>query len=1289
MAHAKILLVQSGDSDTVRLEACLRDMGYTVCATVPSGRLAIEQAAALRPGLALVDLGLEGEVSGVEVAEQIGRLDVPVVCLTDDAEERLWQRAGMTQPYGYVLKPVVERQLHLNIQTALVLHGKEMARREHDKGLRQDIDELQRTHRTLDTILDHMQEGVAITDAAGHLVFANAKAEQLIDPIMRSDANSGEWSGTSEESKAWGVFEPDRQTSVPAYALPLVRALQGMDTDDKEVFVRNTKKPHGAYVNLVGRTLWSKDKQEIEGTVVFFLETSLARKTEETEARMDRTMAHLRDDGSLLGTVFDSVDDGLIICDTTGQPLYFNRRARQLLKLAPEWPNPGPAAWAEKYGLFCPDKETHLPLDQNPLVRAIQGEATSNLEVVVRNEDAPEGRYLRGGGRPLWSGDGEVKAGVVVFRDITKDKQAEARLQQTVNELRNQSQILSMILNSIRDGVVAADGAGRVLFVNSQAEQLVGPVDDMQPGELHDASARQKKHGLFELDKETYVPTDQLPLVRALLGKPTDDMEVFICNEHKPDGAYVSIVGRTLWGNDNKEIDGGVVFFRDITKEKEAGLDLQRTISELRDQTQLMEAVFESMNEAIFVASKDGKVIWANSRTEQIIGVGAVREPPDEWPRVYGIYYPDQETMVPSDQLATMRVLRGEQIDEVEQFIRNEKRPEGVYVSVNGRPLRDTNHEITASVVVFRDITRNKRIEDRLEQTILELRAQTELMRTVFDSMEEGVVVADVNGDLMLTNARREQIIGTKLIASEPADWPATFGAFHLHPDKVTHFPTEQLPLVRAMRGQATDDIELFIRSEARPDGAYIRARGRPLFDSYNELRAGVAIFSDITQYKQTEIALEKTITDLQNQGELMEATLNGINEGIAVAGPDGTLLSVNPAARHIIGLEMMQAPQTEMGEKWGTYYYPDRQTRIKTEDLPLYRAVFHGESTDEIDIYVRNEIRPEGFYVRVSARPLLNAAGGVRGGVIIFRDVTEQMLAEEALTRAFAQGRLEMIDTILHNVGNAINSVTIGIDTVHQNLANDRLLDRLRALADAIKAHQDDWLDYVEHDPQGQKVMPFIIALAEDFARQNEGLVKTVERVKDRANHIADIVRTQKLSGGSMDRKDIDLKQALSAAVRVLHDSLQRWGVTTDIDCANAPQEIRIQESHFHQMMVNLIKNALEAIKELVTSGRFEEAPRIQLRAYVKDNFFHIDVNDNGVGIGNKNVKMLFTAGYTTKKSGSGLGLHSVANFVAGAGGQVYALSDGIGRGATVGFKLSLSSVTPVRGGGGGGAKK
>ena len=1042
--------------------------------------------------------------------------------------------------------------------------------------------------------------------------------------------------------------------------------------------------------------------------------------------------------------------------------------------------------------------------DEDDLLQ--QAETTRSYGCVLKPVDARQLRL-------------SIQTALALHDKERRRRQRERDLQQTINELQRKAGILDTILNSMRDGVVAADGAGRILFANAQAEGIVGPVVDIETGDLYHVTQRQKRHGLFNLDKETYVPTDQLPLVRALRGQATDDKEVFIRNATRPEGGYVTTIGRTLWSDDRKKIEGGVVFFRDVDKERKTEADLQRTVSELRDQTQLMETVFENMNAGLVVLDSEGRLLLSNSKSVEMMGAGLEEERTDEWARNHGAFYLDRRTPIPGDRLPITRALRGESTDNMEVFVHRAGERGELYLSASGRPLRDDNGQVKAGVAILHDITKLKRAETRLEQSIRDLRNQTQLMQTVFDNMEEGVAMVDTAGNFLLSNQRREEIIGKRLIALEPAEWPATFGAFHV--DRETPFTTDDLPIIRAIRGEATEDIELFIRNEARPEGAYVRARGRPLLDGNQEVVAGVAIFSDVTRYKQTEAQLERSLRDLQSQAqlmeavfdsisdgvlaadpqgrvpivnssakriigksqggiglsldqwtrhygffqsdtetplpsdqlpllrvmrgevlddeeifvrnesrpdgvfisvsgrplqknaagnsggvvtfrdvtnrkiaeaglkqamqelrdqnELMEAIFNGISDGLVVVDTKGELLAVNPAGKQIAAFETMEASQSQRLVKWAKYYYPDGKTLIPGADLPLNHTILHGETVSNATLFVRTQARPDGFFVRINVRPLLHAEGGIRGAVAAFRDVTDEMKAEEALVQAFAQGRLEVLDTILHNIGNAINSVTTGIDTLHLYLANDPFLPRLHALTDAIKAHRDDWAGYVAHDPQGQKVMPFIIALDEDLTRQHDEMARAASRVRDRAHHIADIVRTQKaIDHPHMVQKDLDLEQALAAALKVLHDSLANRGIKVEVQCRNTPRVIRVQESRFHQMIINLIKNAMEAIDELAAANGVEKAPCIRIRAYVDGEFLHLDVIDNGIGIDGQDTKILFAAGYTTKKSGSGLGLHASANFVTGMGGQIHALSDGLGKGTTLRVMLRLASITP-----------
>ena len=573
------------------------------------------------------------------------------------------------------------------------------------------------------------------------------------------------------------------------------------------------------------------------------------------------------------------------------------------------------------------------------------------------------------------------------------------------------------------------------------------------------------------------------------------------------------------------------------------------------------------------------------------------------------------------------------------------------------------------------DITEDKKTKAEIEQAISELRDQTQFLKTLCDTIDDGIIVSDLQGKISFVNSTTERIFGKWIADSDMDEWSKTHEVFY--PDIKTPVPIGQLLITHALMGEETDEIELFVRNKENSEGTYISARGRPIRSrETNEVIAGLVVFRDITQFKQIEAELKQTITELQYQNELAETMFNSISDGIVVFDLSGRSAYINPSAKQITGIDEMASPLTNWAKKHGIFY-SDQKTLIRSRDLPLFRIISRGETIEEQDIFIRNENKPDGVYIRMSGRPLLNEAGKIRGGVFSFHDVTEQMIAEEALARAFAQGRVEIVDTILHNIGNAINSVITGIETVHQNLVDKTLTRRLCALANAVKAHRDDWIDYTQNDPQGQQVIPFIIALAEDFSRQDVALVKTVDRVRDRVRHIEAIIRTQRaLSNSNMDRKDIDLRHTLSNVVKVLQESLKKRAITTVIDCENAPQEIRIQESQFHQMMVNLIKNSIEAIDDLDAAGGLNAPPRIHIRAYTKGDFLNLDVSDNGIGIDLKNTKRIFAAGYTTKESGSGLGLHSVANFVISSGGQIRPLSDGIGKGATMRIRLRCSSI-------------
>lgn len=126
MANARILIVEDEAITAKDIQMVLQDLGYEVTGTASSGEEAIRKAEDHKPALVLMDIVLQGKMDGIEAAGQIHtRMDVPIVYLTAHSDKATLERAKITEPFGYILKPFEERELHTNIEIALYKHKTE------------------------------------------------------------------------------------------------------------------------------------------------------------------------------------------------------------------------------------------------------------------------------------------------------------------------------------------------------------------------------------------------------------------------------------------------------------------------------------------------------------------------------------------------------------------------------------------------------------------------------------------------------------------------------------------------------------------------------------------------------------------------------------------------------------------------------------------------------------------------------------------------------------------------------------------------------------------------------------------------------------------------------------------------------------------------------------------------------------------------------------------------------------------------------------------------------------
>ncbi len=164
----RILIAEDDGIIAARLRSILTKMGYTVLAVVASGEEAVQHAAETPPDLALMDIRLTGDLDGIQAGAQMRtRWDIPLVYLTAYMDENLLQRAKATEPYGYLVKPIQDRELRATIEIALYRHRTDRQLRESEERYR--------------AVVSQAVESILLFDVeTGRLLEANPAFQRLL-----------------------------------------------------------------------------------------------------------------------------------------------------------------------------------------------------------------------------------------------------------------------------------------------------------------------------------------------------------------------------------------------------------------------------------------------------------------------------------------------------------------------------------------------------------------------------------------------------------------------------------------------------------------------------------------------------------------------------------------------------------------------------------------------------------------------------------------------------------------------------------------------------------------------------------------------------------------------------------------------------------------------------------------------------------------------------------------------------------------------------------------------------
>lgn len=306
---------------------------------------------------------------------------------------------------------------------------------------------------------------------------------------------------------------------------------------------------------------------------------------------------------------------------------------------------------------------------------------------------------------------------------------------------------LSTILNSVSDAVIATDRNGLITFMNPAAEILTGwemeeaskkRVTDILDISVENAGNLIKGRSLIEVFEKGSVTTGGLS---STSGGDHDTYLIAKSGQEIPINYNISPI------KDEMENPTGIVItFHDITEYKTMEGQLNRSISELRHQTRLMKTVFDSMYDGIVELDLTGEILFTNPSIQQIFGAEPPDKLPNQWPEMYGIFYPDQETRVPIDQMLT-HISQGVAIRDQEFFIRNKEQPEGIHIRASAIPLFDENQEVIACLCVLRDILRAEPETTRPFDEIVGKSKNMQRMFTLMQRAAESDITVLISGE--------------------------------------------------------------------------------------------------------------------------------------------------------------------------------------------------------------------------------------------------------------------------------------------------------------------------------------------------------------------------------------------------------------------------------------------------------------------------------------------------------------------------------------------------------------
>ncbi|MHB8929679.1 MAG: hybrid sensor histidine kinase/response regulator [Melioribacteraceae bacterium] len=524
----KILIVEDETIIAMELSHRLTRIGYDVVAAVTSGKEAIKETVELLPDLILMDIHINGSLDGIETARIINSAqDIPIIYLTAFSDDKTLERAKLTEPYGFLIKPFEERELETTIEVALY---------KRTVGLRQRENEL-----WLDATLKNINDGIITTDIDGKINFTNNAAIEILS-ASREDVLG------QTVKNVFRVLDYESKNELENPVLMLM-GNSPEEIKNKEMILQRLDSS-----SIIIEATTSVIKNEygaISGAVLVFRDISVKKNADEL----------LRKSEERYRAVVEQSTDGIILFEIDTMKVIKSNLAYQ------------------KISCYSEEELLHLTAFDLMINNGNKNGDSFNKAVKFRNTSIGEKKARRKDGSFI---DVEVTISLISYLDrevicvIVRDISEKKKIEKIIRE---SEQTYRTLFESMTQGIIYQDKEGNIISANPAAFRILGLSMD---GMISQLSIDPKWRNIHKSNNE--FKGEEHPSITALrTGQKVTDVHIKIFSPKEKVHKWILLDAIPEFREGDSEPYRIFTTFSDITEQKNLLDKLEKSQESLKE----------------------------------------------------------------------------------------------------------------------------------------------------------------------------------------------------------------------------------------------------------------------------------------------------------------------------------------------------------------------------------------------------------------------------------------------------------------------------------------------------------------------------------------------------------------------------------------------------------------------------------------------------------------------------------------------------------------------------------